>query len=61
MPMPFHCIECDKPVLQALHTVCPNCLKRSKNMVSSSDIGEDLKRILPSEKMNERSNNIRKS
>ena len=60
MPMPFHCIECDKPVLQALHTVCPACLKK-KNMVSSNNTGEDLKKILPSEKENEHSNNIRKS
>ncbi len=25
MPMPFHCIECDKPISQALHGVCDEC------------------------------------
>jgi len=59
MPMPFHCIECDKPIQQPLRGLCDNC-KRIENMVSSNNTGEDLKKILPSEKDNERSNNIRK-
>jgi len=25
MPMPFHCIECDKPIHQALNGVCNDC------------------------------------
>jgi len=25
MPMPFHCIECDKPIEQALRGLCDNC------------------------------------
>jgi len=25
MPFPFHCIECDKPVHQALNGVCDDC------------------------------------
>jgi hypothetical protein len=25
MPMPFHCIECDKPISQALNGVCDEC------------------------------------
>ena len=25
MPMPFHCIECDKPIRQALNGVCEDC------------------------------------
>ena len=25
MPMPFHCIECDKPIHQALRGVCDEC------------------------------------
>ena len=25
MPMPFHCIECDKPIHIAMHGVCDNC------------------------------------
>ena len=25
MPMPFHCIECDKPIQQAFHSVCDDC------------------------------------
>ena len=27
MPMPFHCIECDKPIQQALRGLCDNCKK----------------------------------
>jgi NMD protein affecting ribosome stability and mRNA decay len=25
MPMPFHCIECDKPINQPLHGLCDDC------------------------------------
>lgn len=25
MPMPFHCIECDKPISQALNGLCDEC------------------------------------
>mgnify|MGYP003678085107 FL=1 len=25
MPMPFHCIECDKPINIAMHGVCDDC------------------------------------
>ena len=25
MPMPFHCIDCDKPVQQALNAICDDC------------------------------------
>jgi len=25
MPMPFHCIECDKPVNIAMHGICADC------------------------------------
>ncbi len=25
MPLPFHCIECDKPVSQPLNGVCEEC------------------------------------
>ena len=25
MPMPFHCIECDKPINISMHGVCDNC------------------------------------
>ena len=25
MPMPFHCIECDKPINIAMHGVCEDC------------------------------------
>ena len=25
MPMPFHCIECDVPISQALNGVCDEC------------------------------------
>ena len=33
MPMPFHCIECDKPVDVAVHGLCDDCQsKRNKKM-----------------------------
>tara|TARA_R110002124_G_scaffold245627_1_gene410795 strand:- start:279 stop:401 length:123 start_codon:yes stop_codon:yes gene_type:complete len=25
MPMPFHCIECDKPISIAMHGLCDKC------------------------------------
>jgi len=25
MPMPFHCIECDKPISIAMHGLCDDC------------------------------------
>jgi len=25
MPMPFHCIECDKPISVAMHGLCEDC------------------------------------
>ena len=25
MPMPFHCMVCDKPVQQALNAICEDC------------------------------------
>ena len=25
MPMPFHCIECDKPITIAMHGLCDDC------------------------------------
>jgi len=25
MPMPFHCMVCDKPVQQALNAICDDC------------------------------------
>ncbi len=25
MPMPFHCIECDKPISIAMHGLCEDC------------------------------------
>jgi len=25
MPLPFHCIECDKPVNQPLNGICDDC------------------------------------
>jgi hypothetical protein len=25
MPMPFHCIECDKPISIAMHGLCDEC------------------------------------
>jgi predicted amidophosphoribosyltransferase len=25
MPMPFHCIECDKPINTIVHGICNNC------------------------------------
>tara|TARA_R110000824_G_scaffold176236_1_gene355101 strand:+ start:1083 stop:1220 length:138 start_codon:yes stop_codon:yes gene_type:complete len=28
MPMPFHCIECDKPVGTAVHGICDSCREK---------------------------------
>jgi predicted ATP-dependent serine protease len=25
MPMPFHCVECDKPIQESFSGVCKNC------------------------------------
>ena len=25
MPMPLHCIECDKPINIAMHGICDDC------------------------------------
>jgi len=30
MPMPFHCIECDKPIQQALNGVCDECKQKEE-------------------------------
>jgi len=30
MPMPFHCIECDKPIAQALNGVCDDCKEKDE-------------------------------
>ena len=30
MPLPFHCIECDKPIQQALNGVCDECKKEKE-------------------------------
>jgi len=49
MPMPFHCMECDKPVQQPLRGLCPKCKNEheQKRMVSSTKIGTKMK--LPSD------------
>lgn len=30
MPMPFHCIECDKPVREAFNGICDDCKEEEK-------------------------------
>jgi len=30
MPFPFHCIECDKPINQALNGVCDECKEKKE-------------------------------
>jgi len=30
MPMPFHCIECDKPIPQALNGICDDCKEKDE-------------------------------
>ena len=33
MPLPFHCIECDKPINIPMHGLCDNCqTKRDEKM-----------------------------
>ena len=33
MPMPFHCIECNKPISQALNGVCEDCEKKRRRVM----------------------------
>jgi len=30
VPMPFHCIECDKPIHQALRGLCDDCKSKDE-------------------------------
>ena len=30
MPMPFHCIECDKPIQQELRGLCDDCKSKEE-------------------------------
>jgi len=30
MPMPFHCIECDKPIQQGLNSICDECKQKEE-------------------------------
>ena len=52
MPIPNHCVECDKPNNNDDSWLCDVCLEkeeaRKKNMVTTNKTGEDLKNILPS-------------
>tara|TARA_R110002020_G_scaffold237450_4_gene449831 strand:+ start:22247 stop:22435 length:189 start_codon:yes stop_codon:yes gene_type:complete len=50
MPIPNHCVECDKPIQNDDSWLCNACLdkERAKKMVTSNKTGEDLKNILPS-------------
>lgn len=50
MPIPNHCVECDKPLNNDDGYLCESCQdkEREKNMVTTNKTGEDLKNILPS-------------
>ena len=50
MPIPNHCIECDKPLTNDDGYLCEPCQdkEREKNMVTTTSTGEDLTKILPS-------------
>jgi len=30
MPMPFHCIECDKPINVPMHGLCDDCKSKKE-------------------------------
>ena len=34
MPMPFHCIECDKPIGTAMHGICDDCQSKRDQMIN---------------------------
>ena len=34
MPMPFHCIECDKPIGTAMHGICDDCQSKRDQMMN---------------------------
>ena len=50
MPIPNHCIECDKPLTNDDGYLCKACQdkEREKNMVKTTSTGVDLTKILPS-------------
>ena len=42
MPIPFRCVECDKPISQALNGVCEDCeTKEDENMKKFYSSGEE--------------------
>jgi predicted amidophosphoribosyltransferase len=34
MPMPFHCIECNKPIGTAMHGICDDCQSKRDQMIN---------------------------
>lgn len=63
MPIPNHCIECDKPLTNDDGYLCEACQEkeRQKNMVTTNSTGEDLSNILPSLKDVKSKNNNRRN
>ena len=61
MPIPNHCVECDKSINNPDSWLCDVCLQkeREKNMVTTTSTGTDLTKILPSLK-DEKTNNTRR-
>ena len=56
MPIPNHCVECDKPLTNDDGYLCESCQKKEK-VVYSSSTGVDLADILPSVKEQKKSRN----
>ena len=41
MPLPFHCIDCNKPIQQALRGICDECKKKEKDFIEYRDPGDE--------------------
>ena len=41
MPLPFHCIECDKPIRQPMNGICDKCKKKEKDFIEYHDPGDE--------------------
>lgn len=48
MPIPNHCVDCDRPLDNDDGYLCLLCQERQDNIISSNSVGEDLTKILPS-------------
>jgi len=52
--MPFHCIECDKPINQPLHGLCDDCKEDSNARETQMGKNEKIKRDEEAEQKKEK-------